>query len=374
MKKLMLRILFTVFGICLLPIQGLPCTAFMIGNNGALIVGKNYDWYEATGLVIVNKRNVEKKGVLKITDPNEPILKWTSKFGSVTFNNVSREMAFGGMNEAGLVIESLGVPFDKNAAPTPDARPMIYPLQWAQYHLDNFSTVGEVINSDSLMRMPPPTDNTQGQMGFHFFVCDKTGNCASIEFINGKTVYHTGETMPVKVLTNKTYDESIEYSRQYFGYGGILPPILSKILMVKDGASPTMNSLPRFVWTAHLLRVRNDPVNGAFRILSGATQPKGSVAPTLWSIVYDIPNRTIHFKTQKNDKLRYVNLASFDFSCTTPVKVLDVNADLSGDVSNSFIDYTNEMNRDLFKAWAPTVTDSVLDLFETFIESLICTE
>ena len=98
------------------------------------------------------------------------------------------------------------------------------------------------------------------------------------------------------------------------------------------------------------------------------------MVPTLWSIVYDIPNRTIHFKTQKNDKLRYVNLASCDFSCTTPVKVLDVNADLSGDVSNRFIDYTNEMNRELFKAYAPDVPDNILDLFETFIESLVCTE
>ena len=138
-----------------------------------------------------------------------------------------------------------------------------------------------------------------------------------------------------------------------------------------------MNALPRFAWLAHMLQ--ETPASGAsvddvFDILSGVAQPKLSVAPTMWVIVYDIPNRTIHFKTKKNDKMRYVKLASCDFSCATPVKVLDVNADLSGDVSDSFIDYTNEMNRELFKAYAPNITDNILDLFETYIESLVCTE
>ncbi|MCX5905432.1 MAG: linear amide C-N hydrolase [Proteobacteria bacterium] len=374
MNKLFLAI---ILCICLLPVQGLPCSTFVLDNNGAPLLGKNYDWYEDAGLVIVNKRNVEKKGVLKITDPNEPILKWTSKFGSVTFNNFSREMAFGGMNEAGLVVESSGLPADKDAAPQPDSRPMVYPPQWAQYQLDNYSTVEEVISSDNLMRLPPPQPNTQDQQGLHYLVSDSKGNCATIEFLDGKMVYHTNETMPVRALTNKTYDESLEYLSRFKGYGGFLPIAWSKVLIRLCGIMPSTNALPRFAWLAHVLQ--DTPASGAsvddvFDILSGVAQPKLSMAPTMWSIVYDIPNRTIHFKTQKNDKLRYVNLASFDFSCATPVKVLDINADLSGDVSNSFIDYTNKMNRDLFKAYSPNVPDNILDLFESFIEGLICTE
>ena len=374
MKKLVFLI---ILCICLLPVQGLPCTTLMIDNNGVPMVGKNYDWNVDAGLVIVNKRNVEKKGVLKIADPNEPILKWTSKFGSVTFNNFSREMAFGGMNEAGLVVESSGVTVDPNAAPEPDARPMVYPPQWVQYQLDNFSSVEEVIKSDTLMRLPPPNPSVKYPLDFHYFVTDSQGHCASIEFRNGQMVYHTGDTMLVKALTNKTYDESIKYLNRYNGFGGILPIALSKALIRLYGITPSMNALPRFAWLAHMLQ--ETPASGAsvddvFDILSGVAQPKLSVAPTMWVIVYDIPNRTIHFKTKKNDRMRYVNFASCDFSCSTPVKVLDVNADLSGDVSDSFIDYTNEINRELFKAYAPNITDNILDLFETYIESLVCTE
>ena len=38
-------------------------------------------------------------------------------------------------------------------------------------------------------------------------------------------------------------------------------------------------------------------------------------------------------------------MSSFDFSCNTPVKVLDIQGDLSGNVAGDFIDYTYELNR-----------------------------
>lgn len=36
----------------------------------------------------------------------------------------------------------------------------------------------------------------------HWLVCDSTGQCATVEFLKGKTVYHTGDELPVKALTN----------------------------------------------------------------------------------------------------------------------------------------------------------------------------
>ena len=68
---------------------------------------------------------------------------------------------------------------------------------------------------------------------------------------------------------------------------------------------------------------------------------------TQWSIAYDIKNLRIYFRTSENEKIRYVKMSSFDFSYKAPVKVLDVNADLSGDVSNKFVNYTYKSNREL---------------------------
>ena len=134
------------------------------------------------------------------------LVTWTSKYGSITFNQVGCDLPFGGINEAGLVVEMMAV--DRAEYPLPDERPVITGLQWIQYQLDNFSRIEQVIASDSQLRMkgPPP-----GSLLGHWLVCDKTGNCASIEFINGKLVYHTKETLPVKVLTNSTYTDSMEF-------------------------------------------------------------------------------------------------------------------------------------------------------------------
>ena len=67
--------------------------------------------------------------------------------------------------------------------------------------LDNYSTVEEVIASDSLIRIKDYVD--------HYLICDKNGNCATIEFLEGKMVYHTGANLPVKVLTNNSYERSV---------------------------------------------------------------------------------------------------------------------------------------------------------------------
>ena len=157
------------------------------------LVGKNYDWGVEDGLVIINKRGVKKTAIALNEDFGQPA-KWTSKYGSITFNQYGREMPMGGMNETGLVVEMMML--RETQYPAHDSRPSISNLQWIQYQLDNFSTVKEVISSDSKVRI------YSGNTGLHYMACDKMGNCASIEFIGGKLVYHINETMPVKVLTN----------------------------------------------------------------------------------------------------------------------------------------------------------------------------
>jgi len=182
----------------------------------------------------------------------------------------------------------------------------------------------------------------------------------------------------VRVLSNSTYDQSLSFLARFQGFGGILPISHSSNLL-QGSYSPWDNSLPRFVCAADMVQKfrhqKTKPaVDYAFDVLTSVTQPANSYGPTQWSIVYDIQHRRIYFRTKTNDKIRQINFTSFDFSCTTPVKVLDVNADLSGDVTNKFIDYTDAMNRKLFKTMVPNVTDEELDAYERYIKSLVCTE
>jgi hypothetical protein len=85
------------------------CTAFL---QEGLFAGKNYDWHLDYGLLIVNKKGITKRAIL--LDPTDKAAEWVSRYGSVTFNQYGREMPNGGINEAGLVVETLMLPGTQN--------------------------------------------------------------------------------------------------------------------------------------------------------------------------------------------------------------------------------------------------------------------
>ena len=354
-------ILFIVCFLSIVPEISHSCTTFCLDKGGHLIFGKNFGWIQNDGLVFVNKRGVIKtaRSDGKVGNPAT----WTSKYGSVTFNQIGRELPFGGMNEAGLVVELLAL--YEAQFPVPDERPCIGHVQWVQYQLDNFSRAEEVIASDSQLRI---LNSPPGQ-GCHYLICDKTGDCASVAFINGKLVYHTKKTMPVKVLTNSTYAESIAFLHDE-----------------QNGNSPLdqgdIVSLSRFVRAAEMLKKykpKKSPsaVDYAFDIISnvranGMGYMLGEPLYTQWSIVYDIKNLKVYFYTRGNEQIRYFALSSFDFSCKTPVTILDINSNLSGDVATNFVNCTHKANRDLQKKLI-FLSKEEFDSLEHYPESAVCT-
>ena len=321
-----LAIVTVAFFMGLSPGLGNCCSTFYIEDSERPVFGKNYDWSVDVGLVIVNKR-----GVRKVALANQAPVTWTSSYGSVTFNQYGRELPSGGINEAGLVIELLWL--EETEYPSADQRPAIGNVQWIQYQLDRSATVDEVIASDSKIRI-------QGGPGakIHYLLADRLGNRAAVEFIEGKMVYHKNETMPVSALTNSTYEESVKYLKKHTGFGGQRQPVQSK------------SSLDRFVSTANKVEsIRAEgagsTVDYAFEILAGVAQG----AFTKWSIVYDMRNAIIYFRTLANGKQRFVDLNALDFTCGSTVGVLDINEDLSGDVTDDLVDYTHERNRRLIE-------------------------
>jgi len=347
-----LFLLCCIFIAAFLPQSSHACTTFCLDTPDELVVGKNYDWPIGDGLVVVNKRNVSKTAIH--FDPawvGEQPISWISKYGSVTSNPFGREFSYSGMNEAGLVIS--GMMLSATIYPDPDSRPAIGASQWIQYQLDNSATVADVIASDTVLRI---SNNTP--YPFHFFACDSTGTCAIIEFFDGNLIYHRQETMPVKVLTNETYDICVEYWEKHE-------------VPTPDPAA----KVQRFFTAAQMLEDYDPETSGpavdyTFNILSNLKW----FAPTQWSIAYDVQHSRISFHTLDNEDIRYFDMNSFDFSCLTPVKVLDIQEDLSGDISGNFIDYTYEINRDQIEKIhaAKDLTDETLDALAGYPETTDC--
>lgn len=300
------------------------CTTFNLRSDDVNIFGRNYDWSVGDGAVIVNKRGLTKTA-MKVTDETGTPATWRSKFGSITFNQYGREFPQGGINEAGLVVEVMALP-EGGKYPMPDSRPYVGKAQFRQYLLDSFSTVKEVIESDSAIRI---SAQGKGPMT-HLLVSDRTGASAVIEFIGGKRVIYTGDSMPVRALSNSLYTDSLSY------WKAKKVPAVDPLLSVKRfiHAADSANSFDS--------KTIKTPVDHAFSVLKQVTQGD----KTKWSIVYDINNLKIFFQTSSNPKVRSIDLKTADFSCKTSVKMIDIDAG-SSNINNSFQDYTLQANRKL---------------------------
>jgi choloylglycine hydrolase len=309
MKKLL-----SVLLLCSAAQMILACTTFCINKNGQIVFGRNYDWVTGAGMVNTNQR-----GLFKTSMPsgNGSTISWISVYGSITFNQYGKEFPTGGMNEKGLVVELMWL--DGTKYPADDGRPAVGVLQWIQYQLDNAATVAEVIGSDSKLRI------NERATPLHYLVADAAGNVATIEFLNGKMTVHQDKDLPFPVLTNDTYASSVQTAK----------PIVEK----KTEVNLSNNSLDRFVKACGMVKKYTEnkldiPVTDyAFSILDKVAQ--GNF--TKWSIVYDISNKKIYFKTASNKEIKQVQFSAFDLACNKPAKMFNMNQEGSGDISSRFI-------------------------------------
>lgn len=324
------------------------CTSFCLNNAGHGVFGTNLDESFYEGYLYVNQRHVSKTG----WEPNTAgeYARWTSKYGSLTFNLVGYQMPWAGMNEAGLTISTMYLPGTQ--APDADKRPPLPGPFWLQYQLDNSSSVEEVIASESLVRIAPGARD-------HYLVCDASGDCATIELLKGKMVHHAGESLPVAALTNDMYAESVKvwqtgqqtYDNSLRRFGKAAGRVVSFKAMSSEGA-----------------------VDYAFETLIQVKNP----GLTAWSLVFDTQNRRAYFRTVLNEEIRYVDFSQLDFSCGRPVKMLNIHEKLSGDVSNDFVPYSHEASfthlMNAFAYFGIRVPQDAMERLLALVENYACVQ
>jgi len=324
MKNTLTAVIF----IALLATTAVPCTTFCLRTKTATLVAHNYDYDTGVGMLMVNKRGVAK--VSTTEDDGNPA-KWTSKYGSVTFNQFGRENPNGGMNEKGLVVELMWL--GDTEYPKAGKEPSVDLLEWIQYQLDTTATVDEALKNAAAIRIDPQLPGIK----IHYLIADAGGNAAVVEYLSGKLVVRTGVELPKPVLTNNTYTSSLEYLQK--------TPI--------DKAT-TDGSFDRFLRASKGLEgyvPNKDPIAYSFSILDGVQSRHYSTSDdTVWSVVYDQRSGLIHFKTKAVPTEKVIDTRKFDYACGSTVRMLDVDTKAAGDVTASFADYTRKANRDLIAA------------------------
>lgn len=332
MKSKKSTLSFLVFIFCasslIFPHHAKACSTFMLKTKSQHVFGHNLSMgMDIPGLIFINKRGATKKGHTwsELTTPNmdnKSNISWVSNYGSVTFNSFGRELPDGGMNEEGLYVwEMTGISsFDDESK-----RPRLFMAQWIQYQLDNYKSVEEVL--DNL-----PAIALDG-WNWHFFVADKLGETASIEFIDGVTLVNTGNNMPIPLMGNGRYSDDISFIKEFDGFGGNIKIELNDV------------QLPGYIKAAKMMKDYSDSgsiVDYGFSIL---TQLSGNAK---WSVIFDVKDKTVYFRTAKYANIKSFSMNSFDFSMDTPVKTLNIqDPDLSGDITGKFIDFNQENNHQL---------------------------
>lgn len=308
--------------LCIYATFNYACSTFLLSKDGKHYFGRNYDWISGNGMVVVNARAVKKSS---FNPEGGKGISWTSKYGSISFNQFGKEFPHGGMNEKGLVIELMWL--DETKYPNEDTRTAMSELQWIQYQLDNCATVADVIATDKSIRI-----NRNNAAPLHFLVADENGEAATIEFLNGKMVAHKGKDLPYPVLTNTVYQDAVQQLKNK---------------PASQWTNFADNSVDRFATTCRMIQQfqqnnnSTDPVDYSFSILNKIAM--GDY--TKWSIVYDITSRQVHFVTNDNRQRKSFSLADFDFSCNKTPLVLPLESNASGSVFKHFAPLSFNQNK-----------------------------
>lgn len=311
MRRAVLVVLAIAIAFSVNPLQA--CSTFCLRQDGTVVYGRNYDFDIGTGVVIVNRRGVQKFSLPK---KDSTTASWVSVYGSVTFNQFGREYPMDGMNEAGLVVALMWL--DGSVYPPNDERPALGVLEWIQYQLDRYATVSEVLANAGDVRV-------RGGTPIHYLIADRSGAAATIEYLDGKLVVHTGPALPTANLTNDSYASSLQYLRSQHS--------------MPSGSG----SLQRFARTAMLMAQPPDGQNATDRaldILHNVAQPN-----TRWSVAYDITNLEATWTTDVTPARKSLRFRATDFACSQPPMALDVRSSMTGDVSAKLLPWSAEENR-----------------------------
>ncbi len=331
------------------------CSEVFLESGGRVKVSaRNFDFGDGTGFVRYNPSGARRSA--GYAPAGTTPLSWRSRYASLTFDKVLDAKSAGddlvsagvdGINEAGLKIGTYFL--TASELPTTGARTVVDVALLMQYLLDGFASVGDAVADLEAGRyrvVPTPflSGGQNAEVLLHFFLHDAAGDSAIVEFLARKVVVTRKKDIPHPVLANHTYAESLDFLSQHEGYGG------SRIIPGGwDFRPDTGQMVPeRFVRGVYYLERLPSLSNSAravdygfatIQITSMAPFPTGpnSQQSTHWTIVTDIDNAEVHFRTLRNPTIATIDLRKLFFSRAARAGQLDLTrTDLAGDVTCRF--------------------------------------
>ena len=323
------------------------CTRVVyLGEQNTVITGRGMDWAEdmRTNLWIL-PRGVERSGAGGAETP-----RWISKYGSVIAAGYDVGSA-DGMNEAGLVANLLYLA--ESQFGSAQGKPVLSISLWAQYVLDQFSTVSEAVAhlQQEPFRVQAPTLPNGKASTLHLSISDATGDSAIFEYIEGQLVIHHGKEY--QVMTNSpVFDQQLALNAYWKNIGGLtFLPGTNRAADRFARASFLMEAVPKSVDKNYIAAVPDQSYGrqalastlGVLRSVGvplGITTPnQPNISSTIWRTLSDHKNRVYYFDSATSPSVFWVDFKKLNFAHGQPVKKLSVEGGriYSGEVANLFV-------------------------------------
>lgn len=307
------------------------CTrALFAGDDEIVITGRSMDWAEDMHSDLwLFPRGMERNG-----EAGPKSIKWTSKYGSLITSGYNVGTA-DGMNEKGLVANALYLAESDYGQPKGET-PLLSIALWAQYALDNFSTVSECVEAlrkePFIVLAPVLPNGSPAQL--HLSISDSSGDSAIFEYISGKLVIHQGKQY--RVMTNSPiFERQLALNVYWEGVGYLkFLPGTNRAADRFARASFLISAIPKKSDPRYLSAVPeksfiNQAISSVMGVIRSVSVPLGistpgepNIASTLWRTIADQKNKVYYFDSATSPSIFWVSLDELDFKEGAQVKKL----------------------------------------------------
>lgn len=306
------------------------------GPENTVITARSMDWKdEIDANIWIFPRNLERDG-----NVGNNSVKWKSKYGSV-ITSAWDIATTDGINEKGLVANVLWLVESQYPKFNPNGNKKgITIAAWAQYVLDNFSTVKEAVEElrkEDFVIVSDFIPGTQKFTTLHLSISDANGDNTIFEYINGKLNIHHDASYTV--MTNSPiFNEQLAINQYWKGIPGtVMLPGTNRAADRFVRASYYINAIPQ---TAETLT----SIASVFSVIRNASVPLGissaeepNISSTRWRSVADHKNLVYYFETTKTPNTFWVDLNKIDFSKKNTMKLsVSKNETYAGETSQLF--------------------------------------
>ena len=321
------------------------CSAFVLSKGNECVMAFNENWPgEASGYVLLNQPGRQKRGIteseLWVTKKLLPDsdVKWTSRYGSITFNCFGKDLPVFGVNEKGLMVAELAWGQQKPGKLLPGQKPIVW-LAWEQYILDQFATVDEALDDIGKHNLGVQVD------GHEFFVSDAKGRSGVVMCdTQGNFRVFRGKSMKYPLVCNGFPETDPNELKAYKAFGGKQEMSSFRPFGVSDFGRRYANGV-------HLLQAYNPKAKCA---PAYAWMMLEVLNPGEWQLVYDAKERRAAFRTARNKQIKWVDFDEVTFGADKPTMVLDIQTEPEGNALSRFVPLTPEAHLAMLKpayAW-----------------------